>query len=66
VNERVPAPSADAGAELKAGPPALDASQQPGFKVVEETPRAASSKLVWTAVIVVLVVLAAYILGYFR
>jgi hypothetical protein len=46
--------------------PAPDVGEQPGYKVVEERPRAAGSKLVWTAVIVLIAVLAAYMFGLFR
>ena len=64
--ESAPPANPDRRADLRVSAPALDASQQPGFKVLEETPRRSTSKLVWTAVIVVVAILAAYALGYFR
>lgn len=56
----------DGREQLSVAAPAPDPGQQPGFKVVEETPRSANNKLIWTAVIVVIAILAAYALGYLR
>lgn len=54
------------GAAVRAVPPAPETNQLPGFRVVNEAPRRGGSKLVWTAIVVIIVVLAGYIFGYFR
>ena len=66
VDKDVPVANADGREELRVSAPALEASQQPGFKVVDEGPKARPSKIVWTAVILVIGIAAAYALGYFR
>ena len=67
LKEGAPAANPDGRPDLSVSAPAPDAGQQPGFKVVEETPRAGSSnKIVWTALFVAIAILAAYALGFFR
>ena len=52
--------------DVRVAPPAPDPNQQPGFKVVKEAPRRGGNKLIWTALVVVLAILAGYLMGYFR
>lgn len=66
VEQTAPVSHPDGRPDLSASAPAPDAGQQPGFKVVDETPPTANNKLIWTALIVVIAVLAAYALGAFR
>jgi hypothetical protein len=51
---------------VRAAPPTPDSGVQPGFKVVDEAPSRGGSKLVWTALLVVVAILAGYMMGYFR
>ena len=53
-------------ASLRVTPPAPDVAQQPGFKVLEKEPSRGGAKLVWTALVVALAIIAAYYFGYFR
>jgi hypothetical protein len=67
VIPQAPAPVDPAvSSEVTAATSSAEVSQQPGFKVVDEAPTRVGSKLVWTALIVVLAILAGYYLGYFR
>jgi hypothetical protein len=66
VEESARLSNATGSADFQVSPPSPDPGQQPGFKVVEETPRAANNKIIWTALIVVVAILAAYVLGFFR
>ena len=51
---------------VRVAPPSQDAGQQPGFKVLEEEPKRGGSKLVWTALLVAVAILAGYYFGFFR
>jgi hypothetical protein len=51
---------------IAAAPPTADASQQPGFRVVDEAPSRGGVKLVWTALVVVVAILVGYYFGFFR
>jgi hypothetical protein len=64
--ETTPAADIDRRADLRVSAPALDASQQPGFKVVDEAPQARSSKIVWTILVLIVALGAGYYLGYLR
>ena len=61
-----PPAEVDRREDLSVSAPALEVSQQPGFKVLEEEPKRGGSKLVWTALLVVIAILAGYYFGFFR
>ena len=51
---------------VRAAAPSQEASQQPGFKVVDDVPSKGGTKLVWTAFAVVVVILAGFYFGFYR